>query len=103
MIDKWLHIEELGGDLWVLPIWSSVNDALQKGKIKNLPAEVYELGVYISTRLNILPRIVKRINAEVTELFVVAEKHEEHRKIYNVFFFKRNRSGIPKFETYNTG
>jgi len=77
MIDKWLHIEELGGDLWVLPIWSSVNDALQKGKIKNLPAEVYELGVYISTRLNILPRIVKRINAEVTELFVVAEKHEE--------------------------
>lgn len=77
MIDKWLHIEELGGDLWVLPIWSSVNDALQKEKIKSLPTEVYELGVYISTRLNILPRIVKRINAEVTELFVVAQKHEE--------------------------
>lgn len=77
MIDKWLHIEELSGDPWVLPIWSSVNDAVQKGKINCLPTEVYEPGVYISTRLNILPRIVKRINAEVIDLFKLAERHEE--------------------------
>ncbi len=77
MIDKWLHIAELSGDPWVLPIWSSVNDAVQKGKIDCLPTETYELGVYISTRLNILPRIVKRINAEVIDLFEVAENHEE--------------------------
>jgi hypothetical protein len=77
MVDKWLHIEELSGDPWVLPIWSSVNDAVQKGKINSLPNEVYELGVYISTRLNILPRIVKRINADVEELFIVAGRHEE--------------------------
>lgn len=77
MIDKWLHIEELSGDPWVLPIWTSVNNALQKGKTTQLPSDVYELGVYISTRLNILPRIVNRINAEVIELFKLAERHEE--------------------------
>lgn len=77
MIDKWLHIEELDGDSWILPIWSSINDAVQKGRIESLPSEIYELGVYISTRLNILPRVVKRINAEITELFGVAEGHEE--------------------------
>lgn len=77
MIDKWLHIEELSGDPWLLPIWNSVNNAVQKGKITYLPSEVYELGVYISTRLNILPRIVTRINDEVIELFKLAESHEE--------------------------
>lgn len=77
MINKWLHIEELSGDPWVLPIWTSVNNALQKGKITHLSEEVYMLGDYISIRLNILPRIVKRINAEVVELFKLATSHEE--------------------------
>lgn len=77
MIDKWLHVEELSGNPWIMPIWSSVNDAVQRGRIDSLPSEIYEMGVYISTRLNILPRIVKRINAEITELFGVAEGHEE--------------------------
>jgi hypothetical protein len=77
MIDKWLHIGELSGDPWVLPIWSSVNDAVQKGNINCLPTEVYELGVYISTRLNILPRIVKRINVEIIALLEVAKSHNE--------------------------
>ncbi len=77
MIKKWLHIEELYGDPWVLPIWSSVNDAVQIGKITHMPFEVCELGVYISTRLNILPQIVKRINVEVIELFKLAKSHEE--------------------------
>lgn len=77
MIDKWLHIEELSGDPWVLPILTSVNNALRKGRITQLPSDVYELGVYISIRLNILPRIVQRINDEVIELFKLAESHEE--------------------------
>ena len=77
MTDKWLHIEETCGDPWILPIWASVNSAVQKGKINDLPNEVYEMGIHISTRLNILPRIVSRINTEVTELFSIAERHEE--------------------------
>jgi len=81
MVDKWLQIEELSSDPWALPIWSSINDAADKGKISSLPSKVYELGVYISTRLNILPRIITRLNADVAELFLVAERYEER----NVF------------------
>jgi hypothetical protein len=82
MVDKWLHIEELSRDSWVLPIWSSVIDAVNKGKISSLPSKVYEMGVYISTRLNILPRIITRLNAEVAELYALAETHHEERHVF---------------------
>jgi hypothetical protein len=77
MIDKWLHLEELGGDHWILPIWCSVEEAERNGKIKKLPKEVYESGLHISIRLNILPRIVARLNADVNELYSVTVKHEK--------------------------
>jgi len=75
MVKKWIHLNELGGDPWVLPIWASVHDAIQKEKVKEIPAELSEQGVYISVRLNILPRIVSRINAEVAELIKAVETH----------------------------
>lgn len=87
MIDKWLHIEELRGDPWILPIWNSVNEAVEKGKIGILPNKVYESGLHISFRLNILPRIVKRINTEVEELYSIAEKHEDR------YVFTKNKNG----------
>ncbi|MHA2010666.1 MAG: hypothetical protein ACW980_25425 [Promethearchaeota archaeon] len=31
MVDEWLHLEELRGDPWILPIWGSVNEAVKKG------------------------------------------------------------------------
>ncbi len=77
MVDKWLHLEELSGDPWILPIWGAVNEAEDKGKIKSLPNDIYATGLPISLRLNILPRIVKRMNAEVKELYSIAEKHAE--------------------------
>ena len=76
MVEKWLHINEMGGDTWVLPIWSAVIEATRSGDIDPLPKEVSELGLYISTRLNILPRIIVRINSEVKELFLAAKSHE---------------------------
>lgn len=77
MINKWLHIEELAGDQWILPIWTAVNKAIEKGTITKLPSEVYMAGEHISIRLNILPRVVKRINSEVQDLFKLAESHEQ--------------------------
>ena len=77
MVDRWLHIEELSGDPWVLPIWAAVNDAVQNGKLKALPDAFYERGVHISTRLNILPRIVMRVNVGVTELNSTVKRHSE--------------------------
>jgi len=79
MINKWLHLDELGGDPWVLPIWAAIHEAIEAGKIKKPADEVYDYGVYISIRLNILPRIVKRLNKNVVLLYEEIKKHgEEH-------------------------
>ena len=82
MIEKWLHISEIGGDPWILPIWGAVIEATKSGDIGILPEDVGELGQYISIRLNILPRIVSRINLEVKELFLLSENHESGHEFY---------------------
>jgi len=80
MVEKWIHLNELGGDPWVLPIWTTVHDAIRKGKVKEIPAELSEQGVYISVRLNFLPRIVSRINTEVMSLVEAVKTHKpEHQ------------------------
>ena len=79
MVEMWVHLNELGGDPWVLPIWASVNDAIKKGKVKEIPEELSEQGVYISVRLNMLPRIASRIKNEVAELIsALGSRTEEH-------------------------
>ncbi len=68
-INKWLHISDLGGDPWILPIWSAVNDAASSGKIEKLPQSTIELGMHISTRLNMHPKAIDRINLDCVELY----------------------------------
>ena len=69
MVKKWLHIQELGGDPWILPIWSEINKAVKAGRVSELTREVINLGGYISIRLNMLPRIIRRINEQCKELY----------------------------------
>lgn len=79
MIDKWLHITYHRGNSWVLPIIAALNDALRSGKVPQPPEEFNELPLYITTRLNMLPRIIKRINTEASELYSAARNHRpEH-------------------------
>ncbi len=80
MIEKWLHINEMGGDPWILPVWSAVIKATRSGDIDPIPKELSELGLFISIRLNILPRIIARINSEVKELFLASESHESNHE-----------------------
>jgi len=68
-ITKWLHLTELGGDPWVLPIWTAVNDAYNEKKISPLPKDINKFGLHISIRLNMLPRIIKRINSGCKDLY----------------------------------
>jgi len=75
MITKWLHLTELGGDQWVLPIWAAVNEAVETRKIRPLSPDVYHLGLHVSIRLNILPRVVERLKSNTTQLY---EKTKEH-------------------------
>jgi hypothetical protein len=69
MVKKWLHIAYLGGDPWVLPIYSAKNNALKKNTIKEFGKDIYELGMHISTRLNMLPRIIKRLDRGCAALY----------------------------------
>jgi len=67
-ISEWIHINEIGGDPWILPIWGAVQGAERAGKIKKLPQKIYELGMHISIRLNMLPKVFQRINTEYFKL-----------------------------------
>lgn len=75
MITKWLHFTEVGGDPWLLPIWSAVNDAVKFGRVSPLPTEASPLAVHLSSRLNILPRIIQRVNAGTSLLLQEVKKH----------------------------
>ncbi|MHB0991704.1 MAG: hypothetical protein ACYC0M_10555 [Burkholderiales bacterium] len=75
MIDKWLHLNESGGAPWVLPIWNAVNIAVQAGNTQKPSDEIYRLGPHISIRLNILPRVVRRVNANTTLLYESVKVH----------------------------
>jgi hypothetical protein len=79
MMTKWLHLSELGGDPWVLPIWTAVNEAVKSGKVATPSPEVGRLGLHVSIRLNILPRVVQRVNSSTSLLY---EKTKEHGPEY---------------------
>lgn len=80
MVEKWIHINVSRGDPWVLPIWNSVNNAIKKGTVKEIPKKLSEQAIYITVRLNMLPRIWSRIEKEVIKLIAAlgsrTEKHE---------------------------
>ncbi len=78
-IRRWVHISEVGGDRWVLPIWRAVNTAVEAGRAKKLTKRLRELGVHISTRLNLLPRVIQRINEGADAInAVVADRPPGH-------------------------
>jgi len=80
MPQKWIHINTKVGDPWILPIWGAVYDAESSGQSKPISKEVKsQLGLSISTRLDMLPYIVHRINEEVIEIYNVTKTHNsEH-------------------------
>lgn len=79
MITSWMHLDERGGDPWVLPIWSAANQAVEDGRYDPLPDEVYRIGLHLTIRLNMLPRIVDRLNKDVVALLELVRSHgDEH-------------------------
>ena len=53
--------------------------AVESGKVTALSPEVYRLGLHVSIRLNILPRVVQRVNSSTSLLY---EKTKEHGPEY---------------------
>ncbi len=67
-VARWLHVEMIGGDPWILPVWTTVHEAALEGRIQPLTDELGGLGPHISTRLDILPRVARRIIQETSEV-----------------------------------
>lgn len=65
MVTKWLHLNERGGDPWVLPIWAAAHKAIAEKRVPPISANMSELAVHVSARLNVLPRVISRLNEEV--------------------------------------
>ena len=62
MVQKWVHINFIGGDPWVLPIWTAFNEGVSKGKFPPKTKEMSELALHLSTRLDMIPWLVRRLN-----------------------------------------
>ena len=75
MVTRWLHLEERGGDQWVLPVWAAVHRSIAAGTTRGITPELSALGVHISSRLNVLPRVVNRVNGEVAALLEAVQRH----------------------------
>lgn len=81
MIEKWIHIGETGGDPWILPIFSAINAAVQKGRCTDIGIDRRELAIHVSTRLNILPVTVDRVNSGWRALYAEVQEFQDE----NVF------------------
>lgn len=79
-VTRWIHLEQLGGDPWILPIWAAVNEAVRAGRAQPVTPELGELAIHLSTRLNLLPWIARRANEGAYSLYRAASNcSEEHQ------------------------
>ncbi|RKR37657.1 hypothetical protein [Paraburkholderia sp. BL17N1] len=63
-IKRWLHLSELGSDPWVLPIYTAWNQAVEEHRVAARTDAITEAGLHITTRLNLLRHIVRRLNQD---------------------------------------
>lgn len=96
---KWIHINTEVCDPWILPIWGALNDAEMSGKAKPIAKEIKsKLGLSISTRLDMLPRIIHRINTGVNQVYEETKKHKkEHVSSLNIEGYSFNVDESLKF------
>jgi len=85
MVDRWVHIDFIAEDPWVLPIWTAVNSAVNERRTTPLGNEIIQLGIHISTRLNFLPRIVENFNRDVVTIYdAISQRNTENDSTNNV-------------------
>lgn len=80
-ITQWLHLGELGSDPWVLPIYAAWNKAIGENRVAMRPDAVDEAGLHITTRLNLVRYIVRRLRRDLSSLVKEVDSHvtEEHQ------------------------
>ena len=79
-VTKWVHIQYMAGDPWILPIWSAVHAAVVRGASTQPTEEMRELGLHLSTRLTMLLRIYRRINEGSTAIRSFVATRQPHHE-----------------------
>lgn len=87
-ITQWLHLSDLGSDPWVLPIYAAWDKAVREKRVTdktNVTTDkgerVTELGLHITTRLNLVRHIMRRLRGDLSALVSDIDKHvtKEHQ------------------------
>jgi hypothetical protein len=65
---RYIHINEPPGDQWIKPIWVEIHAAMDRNAAGEPSDVMKELGAHISTRLTLLPRVWRRVDAGVEGL-----------------------------------
>mgnify|MGYP001580571710 CR=1 FL=1 len=89
-VTKWLHVDYIATDRWVLPIWTAANRAAERGQVGALPDELGQLGLHVSTRLSMIETLIPRINAcarRLEELIATRAPHHEFTAPDNGYVF----------------
>jgi hypothetical protein len=74
-VTRWLHLEDVCGDQWIKRVWTAADAAAKARKVQLRADEFGDLGLHISTRLDIISRITQRIELETSELYKAVKKH----------------------------
>ncbi len=77
MVEKWICLSELGGTSWLLPVWGALEAAIGAGKVPQLDPEVRKKGQAIFIRLNMLNRIIARINKQSEKVYAIIKDHRQ--------------------------
>ena len=67
----------------MLPIWTSIHKTIPENKIQKSQKDLSNLALYISTKLNMMPRIFKRINKQCNELWDITKEREKEDDYWN--------------------
>lgn len=84
-----LHLSELGGDQWILPIYQQASASRALRGRAPVPRSITQLGQHISIRLNLLHWATIRLNGNLRSL---KNKVSEAQRAHHVF--EPGRSGV---------
>ncbi|MFN8179094.1 MAG: hypothetical protein U0167_14280 [bacterium] len=63
MVQRWVHLKFELENAWANRIWTAYLRAQAAGRVPPLPSDAGELALHITTRLNMLPHLIRRMNA----------------------------------------
>jgi hypothetical protein len=75
MVEKWLHLNFFVGHPWGFLLVGAINNAVKAGRVPKPSNEQGQMPLYIATRLDMLPRIARRIGEERKLLYEAIRKH----------------------------